>query len=229
VSGPRPAVVVLVTGTGTDVGKTWVAARLLEAWRSAGLSVAARKPAQSYAPGSRPTDAEVLAGASGEDPHAVCPPARSYALPLAPPMAAAALELPVPTVADLVAALAWPEPSVDVGLVETAGGVRSPQADDGDVIDVASAIAPEAVVLVADAGLGTLNAVRLSVGALTDVRSHGQASCTPFVVLNRFDASSDLHGRNLVWLRDRDHTCVVKGTADGLVALAARLARSQRG
>jgi dethiobiotin synthetase len=225
VSGPRPAVVVLVTGTGTDVGKTWVAARLLEAWRSAGLSVAARKPAQSYAPGSRPTDAEVLAGASGEDPNAVCPPARSYALPLAPPMAAAALELPVPTVADLVEALAWPEPAVDVGLVETAGGVRSPQADDGDVIDVAAAIAPEAVVLVADAGLGTLNAVRLSVGALTDVRCHGQASCTPFVVLNRFDASSDLHRRNLAWLRDRDHTCVVEGTADGLVALAARLPR----
>jgi dethiobiotin synthetase len=55
---------------------------------------------------------------------------------------------------------------VDVGLVETAGGVRSPQADDGDVLDLVAAIAPDHVILVADAGLGTINAVRLSVAAL---------------------------------------------------------------
>ena len=78
-SGARPAVLVVVAGTGTDVGKTWVGARLLEAWRAAGISVAARKPAQSFTPGSGLTDAEVLGGASGEDPATVCPPARSYA------------------------------------------------------------------------------------------------------------------------------------------------------
>ena len=41
-TGTRPGVLVVVAGTGTDVGKTWVAARLLEHWRRAGLSVAAR-------------------------------------------------------------------------------------------------------------------------------------------------------------------------------------------
>lgn len=218
-TGARPAVVVLVAGTGTDVGKTWVAARLLEAWRGSGLSVAARKPAQSYAPGSGPTDADVLAAATGEDTDSVCLPARSYRIPLAPPMAAAALGLPGPAVADLVGELHWPAPAVDVGLVETAGGVRSPQADDGDVLDLVAAIAPDHIVLVADAGLGTINAVRLSVDALV----HGGWTAPPLVVVNRYDSSSDLHRRNLAWLRDLDAFDTTEGTASGLPALAARL------
>jgi len=228
VTGPRPAVVVLVAGTGTDVGKTWVSARLLEAWRRAGLSVAARKPAQSFAVGSGPTDAEVLGAASGEDPATVCPPARWYPIPLAPPMAADALGLPGPTVSDLVGAIAWPAPAADVGLVETAGGVRSPQADDGDVLDMAAAIVPDRIVLVADAGLGTINAVRLSMGALGAGAGAGAGAGDqrppPFVVLNRYDPSSDLHRRNLAWLRDVDTTAASEVTAAGLVALAGQLA-----
>ena len=132
VSGTRPTVLVLVAGTGTEVGKTWISARLLESWRRSGLTVAARKPAQSFTPGIGPTDADVLAAATGEDSDSVCLPARSYRVPLAPPMAAAALGLPAPAVADLVGELHWPAPAVDVGLVETAGGVRSPQAADGE-------------------------------------------------------------------------------------------------
>lgn len=227
--GTRPAVVVLVAGTGTDVGKTWVSARLLEAWRSAGVSVAARKPAQSFAPGSGPTDADVLGAASDEDPDTVCHPARSYRIPLAPPMAADALGLRGPTIAEFMDELHWPEPAVDVGLVETAGGVRSPQADDGDVLDIVSAIAPDAIVLVADAGLGTVNAVRLSATALTDEWRTGRPTLIPIVVLNRYNASSDLHRRNLAWLRHRDGFSVVEQTDDGLVALAGRLAATVPG
>jgi dethiobiotin synthetase len=216
--------VVLVAGTGTAVGKTWVAARLLEAWHHLGVSVAARKPAQSFTPGSGPTDAEVLGAASGEDPATVCAPARSYAVALAPPMAAHALGLPVPTVADLIDGIHWPAPAVAVGVVETAGGVRSPQADDGDVLDMVRILAPDHIVVVADAGLGTINAVRLSVAALTDRRGDGPPPPTPLVVLNRFDASSDLHRRNIAWLRDRDHCCVTEGSAENLASWAARLA-----
>jgi dethiobiotin synthetase len=54
------------------------------------------------------------------------------------------------------------------------------------------------VVLVADAGLGTINAVRLSVYALRRLPS------AVIVVLNRFDAMSELYMRNLGWLRGRD-------------------------
>ena len=45
----RPERVVLVCGTGTEVGKTWVCGRLLRELRDRGLSVSARKPAQSFA------------------------------------------------------------------------------------------------------------------------------------------------------------------------------------
>jgi len=229
VSGSRPTVIVLVAGTGTDVGKTWVAARLLDRWRQAGLSVAARKPAQSFAVADAATDADLLGAASGEDPATVCPPRRWYPVPLAPPMAADALGLPRPTVADLVGEISWPARAVDIGLVETAGGVRSPQADDGDVIDMAALIAPDHIVLVADAGLGTVNVVRLSVAALTEGRGADGDAPGPLVVLNRFDPSSDLHRRNLAWLRDKDTICATAGTVAGIGALADRLAAAVPG
>ena len=164
----RPTVLVVVAGTGTEVGKTWVAARLIERWRSRGLSVAARKPAQSFDPGhGGATDAEVLGLASGEDPSVVCRPERSYPLALAPPMAAARLGLSAPHLAELVDELRWPD-DVDVGLVETAGGLRSPQAADADALDLMMALEPDCALLVADAGLGTINAVRLCHGDLSE-------------------------------------------------------------
>ena len=222
----RPRRLVVVAGTGTEVGKTWVTARLLEAWRDAGRTVAARKPAQSFVPGSGLTDAEVLGAASAEEPTAVCPPGRWYAAALAPPMAADALGQPRLTMRLLTDELTWPDTGVDVGVVETAGGVRSPQADDGDVVDLVRALEPDCVVLVADAGLGTINAVRLCVGALATGHGPPESPKSPaIVVLNRFNPSVDAHRRNLDWLRRRDKLDVVEGTATGLTTLSQRLAR----
>ena len=226
-SGGRPGVLVLVAGTGTEVGKTWVSARLLEAWRRAGLTVAARKPAQSFTAGVGPTDAEVLAAATGERPHEVCLPARTYEVALAPPMAAGALGLAPPTMAELVDELSW-SAGVDVGVVETAGGVRSPQADDGDAVDLARALDPDVVVLVAHAGLGTINDVRLSVGALAEAARPGRGAVPVVVVLNRYDSAIDVHGRNQRWLAQRDGLDVVRANATGLASLAARLATPAR-
>ena len=89
-TGVRPRRVVAVVGTGTDIGKTWVSARLLTELRAAGLHVAARKPAQSFEPDDDPAslDAAVLGAASGEPAEQVCPPHRWYETPMAPPMAA---------------------------------------------------------------------------------------------------------------------------------------------
>ncbi len=199
---------VLVCGTGTEVGKTWVAARLLADLRGRGLVVAARKPAQSFdldTSGARlggATDAEVLGAATGEPPEVVCPASRSYHRAMAPPIAAAALGLPAFRVADLVGELSWPADGADVGLVETAGGVRSPQADDGDVCDLIGAVGPDLVVLVADAGLGTINNIRLSMDALAS--APGGADIPVVVVLNRYDGHHEIHRRNRAWLAERD-------------------------
>jgi len=206
----RPERLVLVTGTGTEVGKTWVACALARALRARGLVVAARKPVQSFGPDdpSAGTDAAVLAEATGEHPGVVCPRHRWYAVAMAPPMAAEVLGRPPFTVADLADEVAWP-PGVGVGLVESAGGVRSPLAADGDTATLAAALRPERVVLVADAGLGTINAVRLSAAAL--------APWPVTVLLNRYDAGDELHQANRAWLAGRDGYDVATDAA-GLVA-----------
>jgi dethiobiotin synthetase len=200
---------VVVLGTGTEVGKTWVSCRLLDQLRAGGVRVAVRKPAQSFdAPGpgtAQPTDADVLATASGEQPGDVCPPHRWYPLAVAPPMAAARLGRPAIRLDDLVAELRWPS-GVRVGLVETAGGVRSPMAADADSATLAHRVAADVAVLVADAGLGTIHAVRSSADALTSL---------PLVVmLNRYDESDALHRDNREWLRQRDGFDVVNDVAE---------------
>jgi dethiobiotin synthetase len=212
----RPGRLVLVAGTGTDVGKTWVSARLLAALRAAGSTVATRKPAQSFDPADDPAgfDSVVLGAASGETSETVCIPARWYEIAMAPPMAADALGRCRFTLAELVQELTWPAPAVDVGLVETAGGVRSPQTHDGDVVAVTGILAPDIVLLVADAGLGTLNSVRLSVDALP-------GAVPVVVVLNRYDERNDLHVRNRRWLIEEDGLSVVTmpGGEEALAAL----------
>lgn len=203
----RPAQLVVVAGTGTEVGKTWAAVRLVTELRSLGRSVAARKPAQSFDPPPRHTDADLLAAATGASPFTVCPGQRWYPVAMAPPMAADALGLQPIFLADLVDELAasWSSP-VDVGLIELAGGPWSPMAHDGDGIDLTRALSPDRVVLIADAGLGTINAVRPAVEVLGD-------AAPTVVLLNRYDDGDELHRRNRDWLRDRAGVHVVTSVA----------------
>jgi len=197
-------VIALVTGTGTAVGKTWFTARAIESLAAEGVRAAARKPAQSFAPGDgAPTDADVLGAASGEDPGSVCPAHRWYPVGMAPPMAAEVLAREAFTIAELVAELAPSDRACT--FVESAGGVRSPLASDGDTVDLCRALAPDIVVLVADAGLGMINAVRLSVAALP---GHDLV-----VALNRYDDTNELHRANATWLRDVDALTVVTSPA----------------
>jgi dethiobiotin synthetase len=198
----RPARLAFVSGTSTEVGKTWIAAAVLGHLRRAGVRVAARKPVQSFAAGDRRTDAEVRAAATGEAPHEVCAPHRWYGCTLAPPMAADALDKPPFAVDELVAELRWRD-GIDVGLVEGAGGARSPLAADGDNVALARAIAADMVALVADAELGTINTVRMSVDAF--------AGLPVVVVLNRYDGRDPVHRANRDWLTSRDAFDVVVG------------------
>jgi dethiobiotin synthase len=187
---------VVVSGTGTEVGKTYVTAGLAASLRERGVRVAARKPVQSFAPENEsPTDADVLAAATGEDPYVVCPSHRRFPLAMAPPMAAEALGRPPFTITDLAAEVSAQSPLDALVFVESAGGVRSPLAADGDTVALAEALRPALIVLVADAGLGTINAVHLSIDALSGHRV--------VVFLNRFDPRDDLHLRNRDWLLTR--------------------------
>jgi dethiobiotin synthetase len=218
----RPDRLVVIAGTATEVGKTFVGAALARALRDVGFIVAARKPVQSFEPGTPDgdTDAGILAAATGEPTDAVCPRHRWLPLAMAPPMAADALGRPPFKLADLIGELGWPV-GIDVGLVEGVGGPRSPLAADGDTADLAEALDADHVVLVADAGLGTINAVRLSAASLPRE--------TPLtVVLNRYDPDDDLHRRNRAWL-EADGFDVVVDAAGCAVAVAPTLKPSSEG
>jgi dethiobiotin synthetase len=209
---PRPDLIVVIAGTGTEVGKTWVGCRLAGELRSMGWEVSARKPVQSFDPADGLTDADLLAGATGEAAHDVCPNHRWYPAAMAPPMAAEHLGLAPFTLADLVSELNWP-PGAGVGLVELAGGTASPLASDGDGIDLVGLLHPDLVVLVTGSGLGILSDVRLAAGAF---------GAQPLVVyLNRYDPAEELHERNRRWLAERDGIVVTVGPRQLAGAVAA--------
>lgn len=197
---PRPAGLVVVTGTGTGVGKTWFAAVTLGLLRSRGIAVAARKPVQSFDPDDHPRDADVLAAATGEDADAVCLGHRNYEMAMAPPMAAEALGRPAFTIAALVDELRWPD-GVRIGVVEGAGGPRSPIAADGDTVDLVAALEPDLVVVVAGSELGAINAVRLSIEPF--------APRPVVVALNRYDEDEAIQLANRRWLEHRCRLDVV--------------------
>jgi dethiobiotin synthetase len=203
----------VITGTATEVGKTWVASNLAHGLVGAGYRVVARKPVQSFEPGE-PTDASRLAAMTGEPEDAVCPRQWSYPLPYAPPMAAQALGRTAPSLSEVIDWIAsWPR-GIDVGLVETVGGIRSPLCADGDSAALTERLAPDLIVLVANAELGSINAVRLSSAALPSGRV--------VVYLNHFSESDELHRANRSWLEHdglelvadlRSLTGVVEGLA----------------
>lgn len=204
----RPARLVGVLGTATEVGKTWTTAAIVRRLVADGHHPAVRKPVQSFDPADdHPSDAEVLAVAAGCPVGDVCPAARSLPVALAPPMACARLGLEPPSVADLLTETTWPT-GCATGFVETVGGVLSPMAADGSSLDLVTALEPDLVLLIADARLGAINATRLSHLAI-----RAAVACPVRVILNRFDPADRLHRDNAAWLRVRDGLDVVT-TAD---------------
>ncbi|MEJ2865825.1 dethiobiotin synthase [Actinomycetospora flava] len=157
----------IVTGTGTDVGKTVVVAAVAALARDAGERVTVVKPAQTgVAPGEDGDLADVLrlAGEVGTLELARFPE------PLAPATAARrAGAMPV-TAAQVVDAVR--QVDADLVIVEGAGGLLV-RLNDGDdthppqtLADVAAGLGAP-VLLVASAGLGVLNTAALTAEALT--------------------------------------------------------------
>jgi dethiobiotin synthetase len=173
-----------VTGTDTGVGKTEVACALIAAARAAGLDVGAMKPAQSGVEPGVPTDADRLhAAAGGGDPMAlVCP--FSFTPPLAPGVAArlAGAEITLEAILAAARTLAARHAAL---LVEGAGGLLVPLTPRESYADLAVALGLP-VLLVARAGLGTVNHTALTVEAL---RSRGLAIAG--LVLNRTAPEDD--------------------------------------
>ncbi len=186
--------VVFVTGTGTEIGKTWATAALARILIERGWSVAACKPVQSYDPDETgPVDAAVLAAATGQDPDQICPPERCYPVPLAPPMAARQLDRTCPTIDELAENCRFTAP-LDLAFIEGVGGLYSPIAADGHNLDLIERIGPDLVIVVASAILGGIHDTMACTLPLSAYRRA--------VLLNRFDPGTEIGALNAAWLRD---------------------------
>ena len=152
--------VVVVSGTTTGVGKTWLTAALARALLRRSVPIHVRKPVQSFDPSDGPTDAEILAAAAGAPTEVVCPSSLSFPLPLAPPVAAQVLGRPVPRLGDVLAGLS--PAGEGVVLVEGVGGPRSPLASDADTVRLAEVLHAGAVVIAAEPALGAISLVTMS-------------------------------------------------------------------
>lgn len=160
--------VLVVTGTGTGVGKTIATAALSRAARSQGIDVAVCKPVQT---GTAPA-----AGGGGDDDLAevarlagvteLVSVAR-YPEPLAPLAAAELAGLPLPTAAQVLDSVRAVDRPGRLTLVEGAGGLLVQIAADATLRDVAVDLAAP-VLVVCDPGLGTLNHTALTVEALAN-------------------------------------------------------------
>jgi dethiobiotin synthetase len=153
----------LVTGTDTAVGKTVVACALLLALRARGVKAVGFKPAETGLDPGEPADSELLARASGFD-EPLARPLLRLAEPLAPAVAAdrGGVALEPKAVRERVSALRAAGYRL---VVEGAGGLQVPLAWGFTALDLAADEGLTAVI-VARAGLGTLNHVVLTADAL---------------------------------------------------------------
>jgi dethiobiotin synthetase len=148
---------IFVTGTGTDVGKTFLSAALIRHWRAAGHTVAAFKPVVSgFDPATPETsDPGVLLGALGRPTEIETISPWRFAAPLSPDLAAAregrALDFNAIVEFSRRAAA-----SADRVLIEGVGGVMVPLDDRHTVLDWMSALRLP-LLLVAGSYLGTIS------------------------------------------------------------------------
>ncbi|MFT4009300.1 MAG: dethiobiotin synthase [Nocardioidaceae bacterium] len=157
-----------VTGTDTDVGKTIVTAALAAVAVRRGRTVAVVKPAQTGVSGGEDGDLAVVRRLAGK--------VRTYdgarlPHPLAPDRAALVSGQSLPTLAEQRDLVLTSSADSDVTLVEGAGGVTVNLGDGFGLLGLASALTESGCrvdwIVVARAGLGTLNHTKLTVDAIT--------------------------------------------------------------
>jgi len=156
---------IVIAGTGTEIGKTHFAEALLRAFASRRKRVVGLKPIESGLLQAAASDTARLERSSTFH---VEPFGYSFAEPLSPHLAArrsgAAIQLE-----PLVAAIDAIRTEVDVVVVELAGGLFTPLSDTVVNADFARDLDPDTILLVAPDRLGVLSEVLVSLRAAETV------------------------------------------------------------
>ncbi|MEE6176664.1 dethiobiotin synthase [Mycobacterium sp. 050134] len=166
--------VLVITGTGTGVGKTIVTAALASCARRAGVDVAVCKPVQTGTDSGDDDLAEVgrLSGVAD-----LAGLAR-YPEPMAPAAAAERAGLPLPTRDELLRLIEGLDRPGRLTLVEGAGGLLVELGARGVTVRDLAVDLGAAALVVAGAGLGTLNHTALTLEAL----AAREVSCAGLVI-----------------------------------------------
>ncbi|MDX3126272.1 dethiobiotin synthase, partial [Streptomyces scabiei] len=151
--------VLVVTGTGTEVGKTVTTAAVAAVALASGRSVAVLKPAQTGVRPDERGDADEVARLAGA---VTVRELARYPEPLAPATAARRAGLPAVHPEDVAEAAAKLAADHDLVLVEGAGGLLVRFDETGGTLADTARLLGAPVLLVASAGLGTLNTTELT-------------------------------------------------------------------
>lgn len=154
----------LITGTGTGVGKTVVTAALAALALSRGQRCTVVKPGQTGVPEGAPGDLADVVRLAGDDVRTV--ELVRYPDPLSPAAAARRSGLPPVDPARAAAAVLAARDEADLVLVEGAGGLLVRYDDDGFTMAELARTLRLPVLVVVEAGLGTLNATALTLEAM---------------------------------------------------------------
>lgn len=154
----------LVTGTGTGVGKTVVTAALATLALSRGQRCTVIKPAQTGVPDGAPGDLADVTRLAGDDVTSV--ELVRYPDPLSPAAAARRCGRPPLDPAAAAQAVLTAQETAGLVLVEGAGGLLVRYDDDGYTMADLARTLRLPVVVVVEPGLGTLNATALTLEAM---------------------------------------------------------------
>ncbi|GHK04105.1 dethiobiotin synthase [Streptomyces sp. NPDC003753] len=155
--------VLVITGTGTEIGKTVTTAAVAAVAVAAGRSVAVLKPAQTGVRPDERGDADEVARLAGAVTRREL---ARYPEPLAPATAARRAGMAPVRPHEVAEAAAKLAAEHDLVLVEGAGGLLVRFDDEGGTLADAAGLLAAPVLVVASAGLGTLNATELTVREL---------------------------------------------------------------
>ena len=176
---------IFITATGTEVGKTYISAILLEQMREQGINCGYYKPVLSGASEEGLNDCEYVAKKTGVK--TFC--SYMFEPPVSPHLAAelAGMEIKEEKILEDFQRFAK---DFDYVLVEGAGGIFTPLGKDLAMPDIIKTLGLD-IIIIADAGLGTINATVLTVDY---ARAHGIN--IEGIILNRYDETNLIHRNN---------------------------------
>lgn len=202
-----------ITGTAAGVGKSTAAQAIIAALQDAGYDAAYYKPIVSGTDSIPESDAGQVRTACSLEQDVLSTTSYVFKEAVSPHLAAAHLLQPVDV--DMIRAdFSTVALLHDVTIVEGSGGIICPftlLADGRRVMqeDVVQTLGLTSVI-VADSGVGTLNATLLTLAYMRQ-----QELPVAGVILNRFDADNEVHQDNLAVIERLGEVDVVATIADG--------------